>query len=70
MDNNNDRTVKPWDLINPNKSKVESHVQQARLSICEACPKLIRLTKTCIECGCFMVLKTKLEEATCPLGKW
>lgn len=71
MENKDDKkTVKPWDLLNPNKPKVLEDLQNERLKICETCPKLIKLTKTCKECGCFMVLKTKLSEASCPLGKW
>ena len=66
----NKKNVKPWDLLNPNKTQVTEDVQKNRLSICESCPRLIKLTKTCRECGCFMVLKTKLTEANCPLKKW
>ena len=66
----NNKDVKPWDLLNSNKTRVTEDVQKNRLSICENCPRLIKLTKTCRECGCFMVLKTKLSEASCPLGKW
>jgi len=28
------------------------------------------LSKQCKKCGCFMAIKTKLQAATCPLGKW
>ena len=41
-----------------------------RYSICLECPELINATKQCKKCGCFMVAKTKLKNATCPLGKW
>jgi hypothetical protein len=41
-----------------------------RLSICKACPELIKLTTQCKKCGCFMSAKTKLEVAKCPIGKW
>ena len=62
-------SVKPWDLLNKN-NYTEEEISQLRLNICEECPSLIQLTKTCKECGCFMTMKTKLKEATCPLGKW
>lgn len=41
-----------------------------RYDICLECPELIQLTKQCKKCGCFMLAKTKLKTASCPLGKW
>ena len=41
-----------------------------RYSICERCERLFAATKTCKECGCFMWLKVRFEESTCPLDKW
>ena len=60
--------VTPLDLLNP-KNYGTKDVSIERLSICLKCPQLTK-TKRCKECGCFMVAKTKLREATCPLGKW
>lgn len=62
--------TRPWDLIDPSKEKSDEVKQNDRMSICLACPELIKLTKQCKQCGCFMPLKTKLEEAVCPIGKW
>jgi hypothetical protein len=62
--------VKPIDLVNPNRPKVNSAIQQERMAICDTCPELFQLTKQCKECMCIMPLKTKLAEAECPLGKW
>lgn len=62
-------SVKPWDMLNPNEPK-NADLGDKRMSICETCPELIELTKTCKKCGCFMIMKTKLENATCPLDKW
>jgi|SRR5215472_3969204 len=45
-------------------------VADRRLSICKACPSFQKLTHTCAECRCFMPAKTRLPNATCPLGKW
>ena len=28
------------------------------------------ITQQCKKCGCFMKIKTKLKNATCPLQKW
>ena len=43
---------------------------QKRLDICLGCDRLIKSTKQCKECGCFMNIKTQLPHASCPLGKW
>lgn len=64
------RTVKPWDMINPNAKRADESLANERYSICQACPELIKLTKQCKKCGCFMAAKTKLLDATCPIGKW
>jgi hypothetical protein len=62
--------TRPWDVINPNIEHVPEEVSSKRYGICEACPSLLKLTKQCKECGCFMKLKVKLPGAVCPLSKW
>lgn len=62
--------TRPWDMINPNTDFVADDVAATRFNICKACPELIKLTKQCRKCGCFMAAKTKLANATCPIGKW
>jgi hypothetical protein len=62
--------VRPWDLINPNTEWADESVAKERYDICLSCPELIKLTKQCKKCGCFMSKKTKLEKAVCPIGKW
>lgn len=68
------RPVRPWDLLKSKESpageRVSEKVRNERFEICKACPKLIPITNQCMECGCFMKLKTKLSASTCPLGKW
>lgn len=63
-------SVRPWDLINPNIGHVDKDVRDYRYNLCLNCPSLIKATKTCKKCGCFMSEKTKLPHATCPIGKW
>jgi len=41
-----------------------------RMAICEACPRLLKATSQCKECGCFMKIKVKLAAAVCPIAKW
>lgn len=61
---------RPWDLLKLGDEQVSEEVQKERFDICLSCPELIKLTKQCKKCGCFMALKTKLENASCPIGKW
>lgn len=69
-DSGDKRKVRPWDIFNKNVEKVSDVVKEQRLSICMECPRLIKATKQCKECGCFMDVKAKLFDADCPLGKW
>lgn len=63
-------TTRPWDVINPERLKADDELAGKRLDICLGCDRLLKSTKQCKECGCFMTLKVKLQEAVCPLGKW
>ncbi len=60
---------KPFDLFNK-ENYVEKSVRDERYDTCLGCERLIKATKTCKECGCFMNRKTWLKDASCPLGKW
>jgi hypothetical protein len=62
--------TRPWDVINPKTEWVHEEVASQRYSICNSCPEIIKLTKQCKKCGCLMSVKTKLENAVCPIGKW
>ena len=64
------REMRPWDLLNPNQPRSTKELQQERLAICRQCEFFNHITAGCKKCGCFMKLKTKLENATCPVGKW
>jgi hypothetical protein len=62
--------VKPWDILNPKEPKALDILADQRYNICLSCPELIKFSKQCKKCGCFMAVKTKLENAACPIGKW
>jgi hypothetical protein len=62
--------TRPWDLLKKDTEVVDEEKRNIRLEICNACPQLISLTSQCKLCGCFMKAKTKIETATCPIGKW
>lgn len=70
MSDDKGRKARPWDLFNKNVGRVPIEIETERMSICEDCDRLIKATKNCKECGCFMTAKTKLPNAECPLGKW
>lgn len=63
-------TTRPWDVLNPNTEWSGEETVKVRLNICNDCDKFIKVTAQCRECGCFMKLKTKMQDAKCPLGKW
>ena len=62
-------TTRPWDVLKVANYATEEESQN-RWSICEECPRLLKATGQCKECGCFMKLKVKLKEAVCPIEKW
>lgn len=66
----NNKESKPWDLLNPNTVYLSDEESSNRFNICKSCPELIKFTSQCKKCGCFMKLKTKMEHASCPIGKW
>lgn len=53
-----------------NAQYVDEGTRIKRLETCAACPKLIKLTNQCSECGCFVKAKTRYAESSCPIGKW
>ena len=61
---------RPWDVLKPSTEFVSEEISSLRYDICKQCPELINLTKQCKQCGCFMAVKSKLSNASCPLGKW
>lgn len=61
--------VKFTDLFT-GKPRSTEELADERFKICKGCEHLFKVTNQCKKCGCFMELKTKLEQATCPIGKW
>ena len=49
--------------------RLDGHTPQQRLAICRGCPQLTRDGR-CTHCGCFMRVKSKKNNATCPEGRW
>jgi hypothetical protein len=63
-------SVKPWDIINPETEWATDEVKDFRYDICKKCPEFLSATTQCKQCGCIMKIKTRMAQATCPIGKW
>ena len=66
---NNLGNSRPWHALEE-ENYIDKKISEERYSTCLSCPELISLTKQCRMCGCFMPIKTKIYNASCPLGKW
>jgi hypothetical protein len=64
------KPVRPWDMLNPNEPRSLKDVAESRMDICKQCDFLNKTLIACKKCGCFMIAKTRLEKARCPIGKW
>lgn len=49
---------------------VDREEQKLRYAICVSCEMFEPTVKICKKCGCFMVVKTRLKDATCRLNYW
>ena len=61
--------AKPWDLIN-GSPRTDEEIAAYRLEICQGCEFFRKRFQQCSKCGCFMKLKTMIDKARCPVGKW
>ena len=59
-----------FDLFDPSEPRSDREMIEFRLSKCNECPFFNKRSKRCNQCGCFMKLKTTLENAKCPIGHW
>mgnify|MGYP001242743629 CR=1 FL=1 len=41
-----------------------------RTLICESCEYYLSSKDKCMECGCNLLLKRKIKNQNCPIGKW
>ena len=49
---------------------VPAEISDERLNICKSCEEFEHTLSRCKKCGCFMIAKTKVARAKCPIGKW
>ena len=59
-----------FDLFDPNEPRSNRELIESRLAICNECPFFNKTFAKCRICGCFMKLKTTLQDATCPDERW
>jgi hypothetical protein len=65
-----------WELVNymhQNKDGVlfaSDEIVKERLKTCAQCDKYDASQSKCVECGCYIPVKTKLILDSCPLNKW
>lgn len=45
-------------------------LSKSRYTICKSCDEFNDLLKLCKQCNCLMLVKVKLADSECPLGKW
>lgn len=46
----------------------ETYVE--RITICRQCDQFRTQFRTCKQCNCFMPMKARHKNSTCPLNKW
>lgn len=63
-----DVTIGDW--LKPSSPRASDAVISTRLKICNECEFFSKRMARCKKCNCFMKLKTDLEHARCPIGKW
>lgn len=65
-----------WELLNyitKNEEKVlfvSDEVYKERIKICRSCDRYDELENRCVECGCYVPGKAKINIDSCPLKKW
>ena len=48
----------------------DSEIIQNRINICNNCPYLLKSTRNCLVCGCFVDLKAQIRQENCPKHNW
>lgn len=61
-------TVRPWHVVTG--AHVDEPTYGERMASCRACDSFLPGLQRCGECGCIMLLKARLVDAECPLGRW
>lgn len=51
-------------------SIADEYVITERLSTCNSCEHIFKPTMQCTKCGCFVQIKARVVEFSCPINKW
>ena len=41
-----------------------------RIKVCQTCSEFTKFSRQCRLCNCFMDMKTKILDASCPINHW
>ena len=58
------------DIIRIKKTNNKKYTAKERIEMCESCEDFKPGTRQCGICWCFMDIKTKMKNKSCPKGKW
>lgn len=58
------------DAVTGNLEFADDDTIRKRRSLCDACEVRNTTVDMCTVCGCFIALKIKLQESTCPMELW
>lgn len=64
------REIRPWDIFVKSNGKVIDAIKKSRLEVCNGCEFFLKKVNVCSQCGCYMLAKASISEASCPINKW
>lgn len=59
-----------WHHIKTGWQTAKPELIEKRLDICDGCEFLDKEEMECLDCGCFVLIKTKWTDQECPQKKW
>ena len=59
-----------WLLVTRQANLAPQHLQENREDVCCHCPIRDKQKNVCTACGCYLPIKVKLLQSSCPIGKW
>ena len=57
-------------MENEHQESKSKYMAARRMKTCMSCEHFFKPTKQCKKCGCFMWIKVRMENQSCPVGKW
>ncbi len=50
------------------KEKADSALMKQRIAVCDECDR--NSAGTCLECGCYCIIRSMKQDNRCPVDKW